>query len=294
MPVSQDGFDAIVTEAARAAGIDADGATLLRHGSNAMFLLPGSVVARVGRPGQRATAEREVVAARWLAGRGIAVTRALGELPQPIVIGDRPVTWWAALPPHRAGTPAELGAVLRAVHALPRPDFRLPAYDPFDGLDARIDAASVLSEDDRQWLAARTRRLRWEYEQLSVARAPRFIHGDAWQGNLAVIDRSPPVLLDLEKVSIGDIAWDLVQIAVDHTDFARVSAEEYRRFVDAYGGDDVTAWAGYDCCAAIQELRWIAFLLSKADEDPQTEPEIRHRIACVRGDVPKPWSWNAF
>lgn len=204
------------------------------------------------------------------------------------------MTWWAALPPHRAGTPAELGAVLREVHALPRPGFPLPTHDPFESLDARIGASSVITEDDRRWLAARTERLRREFEQLSATRPPQLIHGDAWQGNLAVTDPSPPVLLDLEKVSIGDIAWDLVQIAVDHTDFARVSAAEYRRFIDAYGGYDVTAWAGYGCCAAIQELRWVAFLLNKADEDPRTEPEIRHQIACLRGDVPKPWSWNAF
>jgi hypothetical protein len=50
-----------------------------------------------------------------------------------------------------------------------------------------------------------------------------------------------PILLDLESVSIGHPDWDLISFAVDHVDFARVDDQQYRAFVDAYGGRDVTA-----------------------------------------------------
>lgn len=287
-------LEEIVTRAASAAGIDCRTAVLLRNGSNAMFRLPDSVVARVGRSGLRATAEREVRIARWLSDHGIAVTQPLPDVRQPTMVGDRPVTWWLALPSHRPGTPAELGAVLRAVHALPLPEFRLPVDDPFNGLDGRLNNASMLDADDRRWLTEHCRRLRDEYSRVVPFQAPQLIHGDAWQGNLAVVENEPPVLLDFEKVAIGDLAWDLVQIAVDHTDFTRIGTAAYAAFVDAYGGRDVINWPGYRCCAAIQELRWVAFMLDRAEADTQALPEIRHRIACIRGAVPKPWSWNAF
>jgi hypothetical protein len=39
---------------------------------------------------------------------------------------------------------------------------------------------------------------------------------------------SGPILLDLEHVSIGGPEWDLISVAVDRTDFERISAEDYR------------------------------------------------------------------
>jgi len=292
VPLTTPRLQEIVAEAARLIRIGGSNAVLLRNGSNAMFQLPGGVIARVATPGRRAVAEREIRVARWLSDHGVSVTRPLADVQQPTLVDDRPVTWWHLLPPHRPGTPAELGAVLRVVHALPRPDFDLPRYEPFDGIEARIVEASVLDADDRRWLTEHCRRLQDEYAHVAPFQQPHLIHGDAWQGNLAVVDHEPPILLDFEKVSIGDPAWDLVQIAVDHTDFERINAVEYREFVDSYGSN-ILDWPGYRCFASIQELRWVAFALGKAD-DTETLPEIRHRIACIRGDVPKPWSWRAF
>jgi aminoglycoside phosphotransferase (APT) family kinase protein len=233
-----------------------------------------------------------VLVARWLLTQGLAVTSPLPDVPQPTLVAGQPVTWWAALARHRPGTPAELGQVLRAVHALPPPPFELPQHDPFRGISDRIHGSSGLVDDDRVWLAGHLDHLREQYAHQIPFRQPGLIHGDAWQGNLAVASDGQPILLDFENVSVGDPVWDLVQIAVDHTDFARISSEEYHGFADAYG-DDILAWPSYALAAAIQELRWVAFALSKAN-DPQALPEIRHRLACIRGSVPKPWSWNAF
>ncbi|TQM14789.1 phosphotransferase family protein [Pseudonocardia kunmingensis] len=292
MPIPTETLEEIVTEAAGLAGIDGSEPRLLRNGSNAMFRLPGAVIARVAPAGRATIAEREVRVARWLAAEGLAVTTPLPGVPQPTLVGERPVTWWAALPPHRPGTPRELGAVLHDVHALPPPSFALPRHDPFHGISTRIHETRALSDDERGWLSRHLARLREEFAQQAPFRPPRLLHGDAWQGNLAVVDDSPPILLDFENVSLGDAAWDLVQIAVDHTDFARISHDEYADFVGSYG-DDVFAWPAYPLAAAVQELRWVAFALSKADE-PLAIPEIRHRVACIRGAVPKPWTWTAF
>ncbi len=285
----------MLTAAAQVAGLSTAGAELIRDGSNALYRLSGEVVARVGSPGTADTARREVRLSHWLAESGVPVVQALAELPQPVVVHDRPVTWWRLLPAHRPATPAELAAVLRTFHALPTPpEVKLPFHAPFLRLDERIAVASGLTGENRSWLVARLAELREQYERLSTDRPRQLIHGDAWQGNVAVPGSGPPILLDLEKVALGHPEWDLAQIAVDYTDFSRLTAEDYRSFVDAYGGHDLTKTAGYRTYADIQAFRWLGFLLGKSGSSAAVQREIQHRIACLRGEIPRPWAWTAF
>ncbi|GAA4550813.1 phosphotransferase family protein [Amycolatopsis samaneae] len=287
--------EGVLAAAARIAGLEIAGARLIRDGSNVMYRLPGGVVARIGQPNSEDTAHREVLVSEWLTGVGLPVVQVLADVPQPVVVAGRPVTWWALLPAHRPATPVELGSVLRAFHALPEPEKpNLPTHDPTANLDQRITEAPGLGHDDRTWLQHHLTQLRSQYRQLAPEKPDQVIHGDAWQGNVAVPNSGPPILLDLEMVSIGRREWDLIQIAVDHTDFARIDAEDYHSFVTAYGGYDVTTAPGYRTFADIQELRWVCFALSKADVRPDAARQVRHRIACIRGDLPRPWSWDAI
>jgi aminoglycoside phosphotransferase (APT) family kinase protein len=277
------------------AGLGSTGAEVIRDGSNAMYRLSGDVVARIGPTGMQETAEREVRVSRWLATAGLPVVYALDGLPQPTMVDDRPVTWWRFLPEHRSATPGELGAVLRSLHSLTPPDhLDLPVHNPFSGLSRRISQATAPNDDDQTWLTRRLDELRERYRRLPMGKSYRVIHGDAWQGNVAVSDSAPPTLLDLEHVSIGHPDWDLVSIAVDHTDFARLTAADYHAFVAAYGGYDVTTTPVFRTLADIQELRWVCFVLSKSATSTHAARETRHRIACLRGDTPRPWVWTAF
>lgn len=288
--------DAVLTAAAQRAGLNADGAEMIRDGANVLYRLPDGAVARVGRPGTSAVAEREVRISRWLEARAVPVVHALTGVSQPVIVDGRPVTWWQLLPPHRPATPGELGAVLRAVHGLPIPeDLQLPRFDPFAGIDPdRIDATQALGHHDRAWLTQRLTDLHEQYQGLGQLKPTGVIHGDAWQGNVAVSDDGRPIVLDLEKVAIGPRDADLVSLAVDYTDFARISEDDYKAFVTAYGGYDVTTALGYRTLAQIQELRWVYFTLSKTATRPGAAEEARHRIRCLRGDIPRPWTWNAF
>ncbi|WP_329060587.1 aminoglycoside phosphotransferase family protein [Amycolatopsis sp. NBC_01480] len=287
--------DGVLSTAARIAGLDSRGAELIRDGSNVMYRLAGDVVARIGRPGSEVAAHREVLVSEWLTSAGLPVVQALADVQQPVVVSGRPVTWWALLPAHRPATPAELGSVLRSFHALSTPEISgLPTHDPFANLDQRITEASEIDHDDRTWLRRHLTQLRLRYRQLGLDGPRKIIHGDAWQGNVAVPDSGPPILLDLEMVSIGHIEWDLIQIAVDYTDFARLEVGEYRSFVSEYGGYDLTSVSGYRTFADIQELRWVCFALSKAGVRRDAATQVRHRIACIRGDLPRPWTWDAI
>lgn len=281
--------------AAQIAGVDTDGATIIRDGSHAMYRLPHGVVARIGRPGTLETAEREVELSDWLASCGITVTQTIGRLPQAVVVDNRPVTWWRLLPDHRAATPAELGSVLRALHGLPVPQQpRLPAADPFAGMEQRLAEPADISTADRAWLGEHLSALRDRYQELRFDTEKHVIHGDAWQGNVAVSATGTLILLDLEHVAVGPADWDLIPMAVDYTDFARLDRDDYRSFVEAYGGHDVTASSNFRTLADIQELRWVCFVISKSRSSVRAKSEVGHRIACLRGEIPRPWSWTAF
>ncbi|MEV0675856.1 aminoglycoside phosphotransferase family protein [Actinosynnema sp. NPDC050436] len=286
----------VLTVAAGKAGVPTAEATLIRDGANVTYEMAGGVVARVGPPGSQPAAARQIQASRWLADAGIAVVRAVDDIDQPTVARTRPVTWWVQLPEHRHATPAELGAALGRLHALAVPESpSFPVVNPFEGLRESIDGGTALSEDDRGWLRDLAKRLHDEYSTLTTSRPRCVIHGDAWQGNV-VVPRAGggPVLLDLDHVGIGPREWDLVSLTVDYTDFARLTDSDYQAFVDAYGGYDMTTWSGYRTLATIRELRWTAFVLGKAKTSPEAARQVRHRVACLRGEIERPWTWSAF
>jgi hypothetical protein len=112
---------AVLSQACGAAGLDPGAAVPVRLGENAIFRLPGGVIARISRPGQQSAARREVAVSRWLNGAGIAAVTAIAGIAQPVEVGERSITFWEELPPHRHGTPAEVAGVLRRLHAQAMP-----------------------------------------------------------------------------------------------------------------------------------------------------------------------------
>lgn len=285
----------LLEQAAGEAGIDASAAVAIRTGAHAVFRLPNEIIARIGTPDSSVVAQRELQVSEWLERSGVPTVAAAKTLAQPIVVDDRPVTWWHLIPDHRPSKPAELGAALRQLHvSTPPTDFQLPKYRPFAGVRERITSASTVSDDDRAWLLDHYARLRQRYGQLPESGRRCVIHGDAWQGNVVVPSLGVPTFLDLDKVSLGRPEWDLVQLAVDHTDFARLSDSDYRSFVAAYGGHDLTTTSCFRIYADIQELRWVSFAISLSEHNQSARREAVHRIACLRGTIPGPWTWNAL
>jgi aminoglycoside phosphotransferase (APT) family kinase protein len=284
----------LLDAAGASAGLRTDGATLIRDGSNVLYRLPDDIVARVGRQGRLTTARREVAVAQWLAEIDFPAIRAITGVEQPTVVGGHPVTWWKLLPSHRPATPAELGQVLRSLHSQSiLSTLDLPELDPFDGIADRIENTSVLAQTDRMWLQGHLAELKEAYERLPAGLPYAVVHGDAWQGNVAVTDDGSRILLDFEHISVGRPEWDLVPVAADYADFERVDEADYKAFAAAYGWD-VTAWDGFRMLADTVELRWVCFALAKAESSADAKQELTHRIACLRGEVERPWSWSAL
>ena len=90
---SQDALE----RACATAGIDAEGARLLRIGSNAVYRLKPPVIVRVSRPGADAGQVRRTVAvARWLESAGYPAVRAV-DVDQPVAVDGHLVTFWDAV-----------------------------------------------------------------------------------------------------------------------------------------------------------------------------------------------------
>ncbi|MEU6718975.1 phosphotransferase [Nonomuraea sp. NPDC046802] len=284
---------AVLDTAGRHVGLDPAGAKLLRLGENALYRLPGGIVARVSRAGQLAAAAREVAVARWLDANHVPAVRAWPGVDQPIDVDGRAVTWWRELPPHRHGTALMVATALRRLHQLPPPtEFDIGRLDPFVRLAERIDRAATLAEADRAWMRTHLAELEARYAELPSGLPETVVHGDAWIGNVVSTEDGQVVLLDLERCSVGRPEWDLASTAVKAFTLAGITAEDYSTFVRTYG-HDVTSWAGFETLRDIREFRMTCMAAQVAAENPARHDEVMLRLACLRGEHgPRPWTWT--
>ncbi|MCF3104853.1 aminoglycoside phosphotransferase family protein [Streptomyces roseoverticillatus] len=283
----------VLEAACRQVGLPAEGAEPIRIAGNAIWRLSVGIVARIGRPGGQAVGGRELAVARWLTEEGISTVRP-AVTDRPVLVDGRPVTFWVELPPHRPGTAADIAGLLKQMHELVPPDaLGLPPLEPLAKPRRRISEAGILTSDDRRWLQEQVDQLTAGFASLPASLPPRALHGDAWDGNVAVDADGTAYLLDLGNTCYGPPEWDLVSTVVKHLTTATVTAAEYEDFCATYGMD-VTTWLGYPVLAGIRELRMVTFSLQIADEHPHARAEAQHRVDCLRGRKgPRPWTWTA-
>jgi aminoglycoside phosphotransferase (APT) family kinase protein len=283
--------DPLLAAACRTVGVDPSRATLIRAGENTLYRLPGRLVARVTRAGQVGAAAKEVRVSRWLGAVGVPVVEAVTEVAQPVEVNGRAVTFWRDLAAHRCGTTTELAELLRQLHDLPPPDFELPLLAPFVRLRERLHEAVALSTRDRRWLLDHLANLEKRYAALPPGRPWCAVHGDAWDGNVAVTEFGP-VLLDLERFAYGPPEWDLASVAVDYTTFGCLPPSQWAAFCDRYG-QDVTTWPGFETLRDIRELRKVTFAWQFATDRSTIAEQATYRLACIRGHHgPRPWHWT--
>ena len=141
--MNRDSTLTILHRASTAAGLNSDGAEVIRLAENSIYRLRDGIVARIARAGQDAAATKEVNVARWLEDSGVPAVRIMREIDQPVRVDGRSVTFWHELPPHEYGAIVDVAAALRELHKLPPPEvFELPNLAPFVRLPQRIEAAT--------------------------------------------------------------------------------------------------------------------------------------------------------
>lgn len=281
---------ALLGQACGVAGLDADGARLLRIGSNAVYHLAEPVVVRISRGDDLERARRTVAVARWLEHVDYPAVRAI-DVDQPIELDGHAATFWQSVSDDgdQYADIAEVAQVLAALHRLSAPAYlHLPMLEPFKRTE-RIAANEWLSPEDRFFLTEQIAIMQERYAQLQFVLPQGVIHGDANIGNVLHDRDGKPVVIDLDGFAIGPREWDLILTAVYYDSFGWHTHEEYETFVRAYGFD-IMQWPGYPTMRAICELLMVTWVVQGAGENPRVAAEATKRIATLRtGASRKDW-----
>ncbi|TYB40787.1 aminoglycoside phosphotransferase family protein [Actinomadura chibensis] len=275
----------VLNDVCRLVGLDAAGAELLRLRSNAVFKLRAPIIVRVATAPTAAERLPAVLAVtRWLADRGFPTVRPADEIAaQPVDIHGATVTFWRYVPAADApATTADLGRLLRDLHAGPTPPFPLRTMaDPLGSIRATVQHhPGVLNHDDQTWLSRRIHDLSEAWKTLPSQRPSTLLHGDAWIDNLLRHQDGHVVLGDWDSVAIGPCEWDLIHSYHGERRFG-LSVSDVDEFAAAYGYD-LRNWDGYETLMQIRETYAIGIHIRNAPGDPFSRRELAHRLHCLQ------------
>lgn len=279
-----------LAEASALLGLDPRGAKLVRFTNNAVYALATApVVLRiVGSRTLRYRAAKVVAVARHFECHGLPAIRLLPGVEQPLQLGEHVITAWIRVDgTARRATAADLGRLLRRVHAVPPPD-GLCGWDPLADVRARVADAEEIESRDRRFLLRRCAEVEAALGELTFSLPRGLIHGDAHPGNV-INGPEGPVLCDFDSSCVGPPEWDLTPLAVGRERFGD-PAGRYRMLADTYGFD-VTAWEGFAVLRAVRELKLATSVLPILRSHPQVRDELRRRLDDLRGGrTLNPWS----
>ncbi|PRX61437.1 phosphotransferase family enzyme [Nonomuraea fuscirosea] len=163
--------------------------------------------------------------------------------------------------------------------------------DILSRVSERINAAPVLTDEDRDFLLARRHELQSAYDALTFPLAACAVHGDAHNENLIKTTGGNVLLIDFERFAFGPPETDLAVTAIEHT-IGWGTRAEYDRFTERYGFD-VLAWEGYPVLRDINELKMTTWLMQNVSENEPIAHEFRNRMHSLRNpDMLR--RWRAF
>lgn len=291
-PFTAENTRTIATAACETAGLPASDLHLMRLGENALYsAAEGTVVVRLARTMDYWTdVTREVQVSRWLQTTNIPAAQVVDEIPQPIEVMGRPVTFWHFI----NGQPApyshigDLGALLRQLHnTTPPATLELPEQDILGRVRPRILDAPI-TDSDRAFLLGRLDTLREQLSNLRYVLPAAPLHGDAHINNL-MISHDTPVLIDFERFAYGQPEWDLGVTATEYSVAGWWTPQQYQAFVDGYGFD-VTSWSGFDTIAAVHAIKMTTWVMQNITQSQAIADEFAARMRSLRDGEPSSWA----
>jgi Ser/Thr protein kinase RdoA (MazF antagonist) len=277
----------VMVEACAVAGLDSEGARLIRLGENGLFRLERRpVIVRIARSEEYlGSARLEVRVAQWLAAEGFPAARVVDDIEQALVVSGHPVTFWHLIEAgDREATYGELGGILRELHSLRVPeDLALPEFDVLGRSALRIENATGISDTDHTFLRKRLAELRAALPQLRFASPRGPVHGDAHTSNLMVDRHGAVRLIDFETFCCDHAEWDLMVAAHEYDRLGWVSDQQYAAFRTGYGRD-LRESPSFETLCAIQELKMTTWLMQNVGESTETAAEFARRMSSLRDD----------
>lgn len=299
----------LLEQACRDAGLDCRNVLVLRHHSNAVYLVgkgTDAVVVKIARPGadpdrDLREAQSLVTLTDWLTRHNVPATTLLAGPAQPLIVEGHAVTLWQYLPQRRPVPTAAIAGPLRALHQAPLPPIRLPELDPPAAILHSIDTSPILTPAQRDRLRRQLDTLTPAWTRLIATSRPCLIHTDPQHRNTlwhhattatasSAEDGTPTplhpptqpnpavdtaVLCDLDGVTVGPVEWDLVTIDVHCRRFGH---PDHDAFCTAYGRD-IRDWPGYRALRDLRELRMITTNARKSMPGSPGAAEVARRIA---------------
>ncbi|MEU9507760.1 aminoglycoside phosphotransferase family protein [Micromonospora sp. NPDC048170] len=285
---AEEAIDAVKL-AVTGAGLPTHDASVVRVGENGVVLLPSAgVLARVvPRAAKGSDPRREIDIAAWLASRQVPVVHPARS--EPVIVGQYVVSLWEYLADSRPADLVTLAKCLRRLHAVAIPANLLPCLSPFDRFEERLQTGAYLDFNDRIFLRQLRDQLsaRWAAAEFTLGEA--VLHGDAHMENLLVTAGGREAFVDLETICIGPPEWDLTLTAL-YYECGWFTDKEYVDFVQTYGFD-VRLTPSWSELRLARMLRMTLWLAQSADNDPQRQRQLRHRIDTLRdGTAPAGWT----
>jgi len=234
--------------------------------------------------------QKELCVARWLAGAHVPAIRVCEQIDQPLLVDDRPISFWQTVT-GGAPTPthADLARLLAGFHGLSDCPCDMPGFDPLRITESRLAAPDGVTPEDRDFLLKRCGDLNEQLRHLEFALPQGPIHGDAHTRNL-LTDRGRVVLLDFESAAIGPREWDLLPTAIACERYG-LAEEQYQEFATAYGFD-VRAWPGYPVLREIRQLTMTTWIMQNVRESPAAAAEFALRVTSLRErDFERAWNF---
>jgi Ser/Thr protein kinase RdoA (MazF antagonist) len=286
---------AVLDMAAARLGVPVQDARLLHLHSNANYALPsaGLVIRIATSPGVLGPVTASIAVTRWLVGRGFPCTAPADIGDQPFAIAGYVVSVWRYVPiaDTSAPTSAEMGDILRVLHAQDDPPYPLPSFnDPFVSVAAAISQVpDAMSPPSRSWLENRITALRRQWSELDFPRPAGLIHGDAHIGNLIRAASGQAILGDWDHIATGPREWDLAQIHYMDRRFGRAGKDGTSTFATAYGWD-IRTWPGLESLIAIREITGLAPYIRTARDRPSYRQQLAYRLHTLQsGDKQARW-----
>jgi len=283
----------VLAEVCRRLGLPSTDATLVRHHTNAVYAL-GDAVVKIAPPGIGVAQVQPTVAfVEWLTRRGFPTVPLYPGVAQPLEVDGYAVTVWQRLDPAHDNpvTAAELGGLLRQLHALAAPPVPLRPLEPIGSIRRSIVASTILVADDRLLLHSHLDQLAQAWATMSFELPTGLIHADPQAGNALRRPDGCPVLADWDAAATGPREWDLATIAVHCRRFTPDDFDAFDAFSTAYGWD-LAGWKHVEDLCRLRELKMIATNARKSRAGTGAAREVHRRIAALRDNPRDTITWH--
>ncbi|GGL88229.1 phosphotransferase [Micromonospora yangpuensis] len=275
----------VLAEVCRLLGFSASNAILLRHHTNAVYAV-GDVVVKIAPGHHDPERVRSMVAVvDWLVGQGFRTVGLHPGLSQPLRVGGYAVTVWQRLDPAYEDpiTVAELGTLLRDLHALPAPPVPLPVLRPIHSVERCVSRSEILTDKEQDLLMGRLETLAASWKAMRFPLGTSLIQSDPQIRNALRRFDGTPVLADWDGAARGPREWDIATVAVHCRRFDPPGPSAFVDFTTTYGWD-AGSWSGFEELCQLRELQMIATNAGKSRPGTEAADEVHHRIAGLVDD----------